>query len=100
MLIFGHIGITLSAAVLLNGTLAKRYTLPTRRDDLVSKPASSSEKLSRQGHSSIADLWLIDLGHRVDLRLLLIGSLLPDIVDKPVGRFLLGDIFSNGYKCV
>jgi membrane-bound metal-dependent hydrolase YbcI (DUF457 family) len=35
------------------------------------------------------------LGNRVDIRLLLIGSLLPDIVDKPLGLFLFQDIFGT-----
>ncbi len=88
MLIFGHTGITLAATVLLNGTLAKRYTLPTRRDELSGNPPPSPEKLSRQGRSSSAVSWLTSLAYRVDIRLLLIGSLLTDIVDKPLGLFL------------
>ncbi len=39
---------------------------------------------------------LTSLADRADIRLLLIGSLLPDIVDKPIGRFLFRDTFSNG----
>ena len=96
MLMFGHTGITLAAAVLLNGALTKRYSLPARRDELGGKPPPSSEKLSRQGHFSRAVSWLTSLAYRVDIRLLLIGSLLPDIVDKPIGRFLFQNTFSNG----
>lgn len=96
MLIFGHTVITLAAAVLLNGALARRYTLPTRRDELGGNPPPSPEKLSRQGRSSSAVSWLTSLAYRVDIRLLLIGSLLPDIVDKPVGLFLFRDTFSSG----
>jgi membrane-bound metal-dependent hydrolase YbcI (DUF457 family) len=40
--------------------------------------------------------WLISLGNYVDVRLLLVGSLLPDIVDKPLGMFFLRDTFGNG----
>lgn len=93
---FGHTGITLAVAVLLNGALTKRYSLPARRDELGGKPTPSPEKLSRQGRSSSALLWLTSLGNRVDIRLLLIGSLLPDIVDKPLGLFFFRDTFSNG----
>jgi len=96
MLIFGHTGITLGAAVLLNGALAKRYTLPARRDELRGEPPPSPEKLSRQGRSSTAVSWLISLAYRLDIRLLLIGSLLPDIVDKPIGLFLFRDTFGSG----
>lgn len=59
-------------------------------------PPASPQKLSRQGHSSSAVSWLTSLGNRVDIRLLLIGSLLPDIADKPLGLFLFQDIFGTG----
>jgi membrane-bound metal-dependent hydrolase YbcI (DUF457 family) len=36
------------------------------------------------------------LADRIDIRLLLIGSLLPDIIDKPVGMLFFRDTFSNG----
>jgi membrane-bound metal-dependent hydrolase YbcI (DUF457 family) len=36
------------------------------------------------------------LGTRIDIRLLLIGSLLPDIIDKPVGLLLFRETLSNG----
>jgi len=32
----------------------------------------------------------------MDTRLLLVGALLPDIIDKPVGLFFLRDIFGHG----
>ncbi len=32
----------------------------------------------------------------VDYRLVVVGSMLPDLVDKPVGIFLLGDVLHNG----
>ena len=96
MLIFGHTVITLAAAVLLNGALAKRYTLPTRRDELSGNPPPSPENFSRQGRSSSVVSWLTSFAYRVDIRLLLIGSLLPDIVDKPLGLFLLRDTFASG----
>ena len=33
---------------------------------------------------------------RVGIRFILVGSLLPDIIDKPVGQFFFGGTFSNG----
>jgi len=65
MLIFGHAGITLGATALLNGALTKSYSL------------------CAGGRAS----WLASLGNRIDIRLLLLGSLLPDIIDKPAGQF-------------
>ena len=40
--------------------------------------------------------WLDQLGKFLDIRLLLIGSMLPDIIDKPVGHIFFREIFSNG----
>ena len=66
MLILAHAGITLGIAELVERTRAKG------------------------GERPAANPWWIDW------RLALVGSLLPDIVDKPVGQVLFRDTFSNG----
>lgn len=33
---------------------------------------------------------------RVDYRLVIVGSMLPDLIDKPLGMWILADLFSNG----
>ncbi|RLC94568.1 MAG: metal-dependent hydrolase [Chloroflexi bacterium] len=63
MLVFGHAGLTLGAAVVLDGVVSRVRAAPT----------AASEQPQRS------------LLRRVDLRVLLVGSLLPDLVDKPVG---------------
>lgn len=80
MLIFGHAGVTLGAGVLLKGTLTRSYSLQPR----VNKVTDGSRAR-----------WLTFL-EKIDIRLLLIGSLLPDIIDKPVGQFFLRDSLSSG----
>jgi len=40
--------------------------------------------------------WFTSLANRVDIRILFIGSLLPDIIDKPVGRYIFSDIYGHG----
>ncbi len=92
MLALGHSGLTLGAAVLLAGALSgKRFSKANQnRDGESTSPSSeaptSSSKVSR----------LDSLATRFDIRLLLIGSLLPDIIDKLVGQVLFRDTFSNG----
>lgn len=97
MLIFGHTGITLGAALLVNTALRKDYTrrggegktgVPPRRS-LEAEPTQNALSSGRVGQ-------LTSLVHRVDIRVLLIASLLPDIMDKPIGQFFFRDIFSNG----
>lgn len=79
MLLFAHSGITLGATVLLSGALTR----------LRQEPPSLTAGNRFEG-------WVKCLAKRVDLRLLLIGSLLPDIIDKPLGMVVFRDTFSNG----
>jgi len=96
MLIFGHIGITLGAAVLLKSALSRSYSLQPR----VNKLTGCLESTSRMHSAQSAPLggrarWLA-LFRKIDTRLLLIGSLLPDIIDKPVGTVFFRNSLSNG----
>jgi membrane-bound metal-dependent hydrolase YbcI (DUF457 family) len=79
---FGHAGIALGAAVVLNGLFGR----PTENE-----PAESDEPSSRlAARWRSAEAWAVSLGQRFDLRLLLLGSVVSDIVDKPAGRLFYG----------
>jgi membrane-bound metal-dependent hydrolase YbcI (DUF457 family) len=73
MFVFGHTGITLGAAALVAGTLNRK-----------------------QPGESTGVSWFASLARHVDIRVLLVGSLLPDIIDKPVGQVFFRTTFSNG----
>jgi len=73
-------GITLSAAVVLNGAVSRGYSLSTQ--------SSGQTPQTQQTRPSLLS--------KIDLRLLLIGSLLPDIIDKPLGHVFFRDTFSSG----
>lgn len=92
MLILGHTGLTLGAAILLNGALTKDNPFRLRRG----LERSPEVPPTRNYASACISSWFASLVNRVDIRLLLIGSLLPDIIDKPVGQLLFREIFSNG----
>ncbi len=97
MLIFGHTGITLGAALVVNIALRRGYA----RHDGDGKAGMQSRRFLEaepaQSALSGGRAWqLTSLGNRVDVGLLLIGSLLPDIIDKPIGQFFFRDVFSNG----
>lgn len=97
MLIFGHTGITLGTTVLLNETLVKRHTVLTRANELRERPKASRIIHSYQNDASRGIvLWLTSLANRIDIRLLLVGSLLPDIIDKPVGLFFFAETLGSG----
>jgi len=95
VLLFGHTGITLAAAVLLNRTLPQSHNLPTRTYELRGKSPLSHQKPYPQNRSSRVISWLTSLADRIDIRLLLIGSLLPDLIDKPIAWFFFRETFSN-----
>ena len=95
MFLFGHVGLTLGAAVLLNGALRRSYARKGRgkADDY---PESDTEAVSAPVPvSEAAASWFTSLAGRIDIRLLLVASLLPDIIDKPLGLLFFRDTFSN-----
>jgi len=65
MLFFGHEGITLGAAALAAGAF------------------------NRRNKSGAKSSWFAALTRYIDVRLLFIGALLPDIIDKPLGIYIL-----------
>ena len=79
MLVFGHAGITLCTAAVLVSAFRERQRTRTLTGFLKCIPS-----------------WFHSLGNYIDIRILLIGSLLPDIIDKPVGQFFFRETFNNG----
>lgn len=95
MLVFGHVGITLGTAVFLTGVLGDYHSssvMPKRTTIVSSRKKVGAQRKFLVSRSS----WLISLGRRIDMRFLLLGSLIPDIIDKPVGQVLFREFFSNG----
>ena len=80
MLLFAHTGITLGLALGLDKALPKRVPFLRRGEE-----SEGSANPSR----------LAAVAGAVDYRLVLVGSMLPDIIDKPVGIYLIPSI-SNG----
>ncbi len=76
MLVFAHTGITLGAGLLLKNKLTKE---------------ESNESSPRNRDSPIRRFF-----ESLDLRLLITGSLLPDIIDKPLGLILLSRVIGYG----
>ncbi len=97
MLLFGHIGITLGAAALLAKALpSSRFSMTTGDEAIESLSSSSQVAATLSNPPSHKGSGLASLGSRIDIRLLLIGSLLPDIIDKPIGLLFFRETFSNG----
>ncbi len=91
MFLFGHIGITLGAALAITGVVvlgrkaaSYREMQPQTGQVADSFPAAA---VNRVGLTSLLE----SLGSFMDLRLLALCSILPDIIDKPLGMFLFGN---------
>ena len=97
MLVFGHAGITLGVAALLGRASYKRAS-PTSvakgHDECSKLLAEAPSDCNHPSESKVS--WLSSLANHIDIRVLLLGSLLPDIIDKPVGLYFWRDTFSNG----
>lgn len=87
MLILGHVGITIGASLVVSGVKKALQSIATKK-------AIMSEAIP---HKVAADtsLFVFWIKH-IDIRMLILGSLLPDIIDKPVGHLLFREYFSNG----
>ena len=94
MLVFGHTGITLGAAVVLANVLTRRC-IPNGIEDETAVSTLADSNVQESAASQQTSI-LSRLAERIDLRLLFVGSLLPDIVDKPLGHIIFRDVFSNG----
>jgi len=80
MLLLGHAGITLGAALAIDTVHSRRSRSPVLDSSADGTWRGPLRRLSR----------------KIDLRLLLIGSLLPDIIDKPLGLLLFPTVFGTG----
>jgi len=94
MFVFGHAGLTLGAALVIAGTARGRSSSRLAVTNQLDKPLSKESTQSNR--CGALRSWLEYLAGKIDLRLLLIGSLLPDIIDKPISHYFLRETFSNG----
>ena len=78
MLVFGHTGITLGIFNLSHSLLSGYF----------SNPAFMS--VSTKSASTNSTKW------HIDYRLVLLGSMFPDIIDKPIGILIFANAIANG----
>jgi inner membrane protein len=79
MLILGHVGITIAAALAGEAALNRDVSAAA-----LSRPVESLRRT------------LVSLSRKVDLRILAVASLLPDIIDKPLGLLLFPEALGTG----
>jgi len=81
MLLLGHVGITFATALAAES---------------LAKNSHSTSGTRHQGLFGRLHATITALAQRIDLRLLIVGSLLPDIIDKPLGLLVLPGVFGTG----
>ena len=96
MVFFAHIGITLGAALLLCNAPAWSYSrrkLP-QPCEATSTTSFSQPDCAPDGADNNLS-WFNSLARQMDYRLIIVGALLPDIIDKPLGMFLFPGFFNS-----
>jgi inner membrane protein len=95
MLILGHVGITVGAGALLDFGLRKKYgraidqtSADTGRSNITKKPHTADPPPGFMAKLAV-------FMKHMDYRLLLVGSMLPDLIDKPLGHIFFVDFFDN-----
>ncbi len=83
MLLLGHTGIILGSAIVVDAVLNRKQF---QKESL---PLTHPVK-------EHLDTRLKSLARHIDIRVLLIGSLLPDIIDKPLGQVIFHNTISSG----
>ena len=82
MLLFAHAGITFGTAVVLNGLFGSHL------DNAATKRNEPPPKTSAR--SRLMETWFTSLSRRIDVRALLAGAVVSDVIDKPLGRLFYG----------
>lgn len=86
MLFFGHVGLTLGAAAAVDYLYSRRK-----------QPGGSVQtEVQENVQAGVRTPRFSIMSKYVDLRILLVGSLLPDIIDKPLGIYILSNVLGNG----
>lgn len=81
MFVFGHVGLTWGGALLLARLSHWCPGWGARACGAVRRRRTTAERLSAA---------------TIDYRLVILGSMLPDLIDKPLGVFILSDELHNG----
>ena len=97
MFTLAHAGITLGTAVLSLGAISKCSSPPATAEKVnFNSELPRQTNIAHDQSTGKRFSWLIAAAGYIDLRFLLLGSILPDIIDKPFGIFLFPDTFDSG----
>ncbi|MFC1897608.1 metal-dependent hydrolase [Chloroflexota bacterium] len=96
MLIFGHVGITLGTSIALASLQSVLHPIMNTRNEAENPSPAAPNRVRFRNNFPINNSSFVSLVKLIDVRALMVGSLLPDIIDKPIGQWLFAEYFSNG----
>lgn len=97
MLLLAHAGLTLGAALFLSSVLISNNSSDIEEDNAKTSPSPSLKNPATSStFSNRAKQWFANWVKHINVKPLLLGALLPDIIDKPLGIYLGRKVFSNG----
>ena len=97
MLLFAHTGITLGLGWLIKEKAATRLSASSSKVEVTLSSVSGDVAVADMESGSSKSLErLTKIAAGLDLRVLVISSMLPDIIDKPLGQVVLRQSLNNG----
>ena len=94
---FAHAGITLGSALLLSNALSKGYSHRSLPQRAVATGISSPLQPGCAADRADSSLpWFVSVARQIDYRLILVGSLLTDVIDRPLTLLLFGQPLNPG----
>lgn len=92
--VFGHMGITLAGALALDALFPSVHRSANARAMHPGALARAADPV--RDLAVAASARLKSLAERMDLRVLFLGSMVSDIIDKPIGRAIFSETYDNG----
>ena len=97
MLLLAHAGLTLGAALFLSSVLISNNSSDIEDENAETSPSPSLKNpATSNATSNQTKQWFTNWVRHINVKPLLLGTLLPDIIDKPLGIYLGRKVFSNG----
>ena len=95
MLFFAHLGITLAAGCAAGKISNRCHGAQEKQVDITFSSEVNRIGIKKSVSGNGIRVKRQPLGDYIDYRFLLVGSLLPDIIDKPIGGILFFSVFQN-----
>jgi len=100
MFVLGHVGITVGLSLVVDFGLRKKYGRAIGETSAATGKADTIKKDHKANPPLGTGAKLAVFMRSMDYRLLILGSILPDIIDKPLGSLLFVNFFDNSGRII